>query len=238
MTNTITCEGAKAHAAQEMDKLFDRVPFAKEFHTGVVTDSDYYIRHLMETILRIRLNNEVDAYCLYKIGYKNNRLAQKLAQYLSEEINHENFFLNDLKTFNIDIKTLNDTKVFFSTEKLIGYLYYCINQEGPMVTMVWNWFVEWYSNNYNKIITSKAGKELGEKHIIGFDKHIEFDEDHDHVSLMFSTIEMAASDINDLHKIKVYLSNFIFLIGDYFQELYDSTIGIKSLQRNTVKYAV
>lgn len=220
----IKCADAIKIAQNEMEKMFIKVPFARDFHLGIKTNLEYYKRHLMETVLRIRLNNEVDAYCLYKISKGNTRLAQLLAQYLAEELGHENFFINDLKTFGIDLETLNNTKPFFSTNKLIGYLYHAIDQDGGIPTMVWNWFVEWYSDNYNKKITEKIAKEYGEKYSFGFTKHIEFDEDHDHVSLMFSTVELSVSKPEDMKKVEMYLSQFIELIGEYFNELYEVTM--------------
>lgn len=223
----LTCDEAKQHAKNEMEKLFEKVPFAKDFHHGKLTDRSYYVRHLIETILRIRLNNEADAYCLYKIPHTEHKLAMSLAQYLAEELGHENFFKNDLKTFGTSEDELNKTKVFFATEKLIGYLYCCINQNGPLITMVWNWFVEWYSDTYNRIITEKATVDLGKKHTQGFTKHIDFDEGHDHIGLMFSTVELAIKNEEDAERAKVYLTNLISLIGDYFQELYDLTLKDK-----------
>lgn len=227
MINQFTVDNAKNHAAHEMERLFAKVPFAREFHTGASSHPEYYKRHLMETILRIRLNNEVDAYCLYKIGYKNNKLAVKLAQYLAEELGHENFFLQDLKGLGVEKAELDATAPFFSTEKLIGYLYHAINHDGPMPTMVWNWFVEWYSDTYNKTITEKATNVVGEKGTKGFKKHIEFDDKHDHISLMFGTVEQTVVTPEDHQKVKNYLTNFIELIGEYFQELHDTTIAMK-----------
>lgn len=220
----LTCDEAKQHAKNEMENLFEKVPFARDFHYGKLTDRSYYVRHLIETILRIRLNNEADAYCLYKIPHIEHKLAMSLAQYLSEELGHENFFKNDLKTFGVSEDELNKTKVFFATEKLIGYLYCCINQDGPLITMVWNWFVEWYSDTYNRTITEKATADLGKKHTQGFSKHIDFDEGHDHIGLMFSTVELAIKNDDDSKRAKLYLTNLISLIGDYFQELFDLTL--------------
>jgi hypothetical protein len=219
-------EEAKNHCLIEMEKMFCRIPFTREFHTGEKTQLNYYIRHVVEIILRIKLNNEVDAYSLYKIGYKDNFLSKKLATYLSEEYGHEAFFMSDLKSFGISENEVNEIKPFFSTKKLIGYLYFSIMQDGPMPTMVWNWLVEWYSDTYNMIITQKAANEFGEDKVFGSLKHLSFDESHDHLSLMFSTIEATVKSNDDEEKVKMYITNFIELIGEYYQELYDSTIAI------------
>lgn len=223
----VTRQEFEALARQEMEKLFEKVTFAREFHEGKAIDLDYYKRHLMETIIRIGYNNEVDSYSLYKIGFKDNLLAQKLAQYLAEEFGHDSLFLADLKKFGITEEEVKATPPLFSTQLLLGYLYYSINEDGPLPTMVWNWFVEWYSDNYNRTITQKAAMEFGEEKVKGSKGHLDVDDEEDHVGLMFTTIEAAIKKDGDVEKAKELLVNFVNLIGMYFQELHDVTIGVK-----------
>src|SRR5262249_22544434 len=84
LTETTHLAELKEHLADLMERLvFARVPFAREFHAGQATDWDYYKRHRVETVLRIRLNNEVDSYCLYKIASGDHKLAKLLATYLA-----------------------------------------------------------------------------------------------------------------------------------------------------------
>lgn len=212
-----------AHDA--MEDLFERVPKAREFHAGEWIDREYYQRHLIETVLRIRLNNEVDAYGLYKIGYRDNRLAATLAQYLAEEYGHEELFIRDIARFGVSKEELDATSVFPSTEKLIGYLYFAINRHGPLPTMVWNWFVEWYSDRYNGVITDHAAETYGSQMVKGSAAHIQYDESHDHDDLMWSAVERAISGWGDYETAERYLVNFVDLIADYFTELHRSTVG-------------
>jgi hypothetical protein len=214
--------------AAQMELLFERVPGEREFHEGKWIDRQYYQRHLLETILRIRLNNEVDAYGLYKIGYKDNKLAATLARYLAEEYGHEGMFLRDLERFGLSKAEVDAVRVFPSTEKLIGYLYFAINQHGPLPTMVWNWFVEWYSDRYNGVITDHAAEVYGAEMVRGSHAHIAYDESHDHDDLMWSAVERAINGWGDYATAENYLVNFIALIGDYFRELYESTVDAKS----------
>jgi hypothetical protein len=221
-------ENLEKVTAAQMELLFERVPGAREFHAGKWIDRQYYQRHLLETILRIRLNNEVDAYGLYKIGYKDNKLAATLARYLAEEYGHEGMFLRDLERFGVTKPEVDATRVFSSTEKLIGYLYFAINQHGPLPTMVWNWFVEWYSDRYNGVITDHAAEVYGAEMVRGSHAHIAYDESHDHDDLMWSAVERAISGWGDYETAEHYLVNFIALIGDYFRELYEGTVDAKS----------
>jgi hypothetical protein len=212
-------------AAERMDFLLDGTPKARDFHEGNWTDEAYYKRHLVETILRIRLNNEADAYGLYKIGYKDNRLAATLARYLAEEYGHEGMFLRDLERFGLSKAQVDAIKVYPATEKLMGYLYFGVNQHGPLPTMIWNWFVEWYSDRYNRVITDHAAEVFGNEMVRGSHAHIEYDESHDHDDLMWSAVEKAINGWGDFDTAQAYLVNFIDLVGDYFRELYDDTIG-------------
>lgn len=214
-------------AQDAMEDLFTRVPKAREFHAGEWIDKEYYQRHLMETVLRIRLNNEVDAYGLYKIGYKDNRLGATLAQYLAEEYGHEDLFIRDIARFGVSREELDATSVFPSTEKLIGYLYFGINQHGPLPTMVWNWFVEWYSDRFNGVITQHAADTYGAQMVRGSSAHIQYDESHDHDDLMWTAVERAINGWGDYETAERYLVNFVDLIGDYFTELHDSTFGAR-----------
>ncbi|MFJ7625098.1 hypothetical protein ACIQZN_01250 [Streptomyces sp. NPDC097595] len=211
-------------AAEQMEELFRKAPQAREFHAGTWFDREYYERHLIETVLRIRLNNEVDAYGLYKIGSKDHRLAATLAQYLAEENNHEGMFLRDLKRFGIEKEQVDAMRPFRSTDYLMGYLYFAINEQGPLPTAVWNWFVEWYSDQYNPVITRKAAAELGAEMVKGSQAHIEYDESHDHDDLMWSTVERAIRGWGDFASAERLLCNFVDLIRLYFTELYEDTV--------------
>ncbi|HEY0641352.1 MAG TPA: hypothetical protein VGD67_27300 [Pseudonocardiaceae bacterium] len=218
----------EALAAKEMERLFATVPRAREFHEGKWVEKGYYLRHLVETVLRIRLNNEVDAYGLYKVGYKDHRLAATLARYLSEENNHEGMFLRDIARFGLSKDDVDAMRPFSSTEYLIGYMYFSINNEGPLPTTVWNWFVEWYSDQYNPVITKHAAEVFGEDMVKGSHAHIAYDESHDHDDLMWSTVERAIEGWGTYADVERHLVNFVDLVGQYFTQLHNETVGTDS----------
>ncbi|PPK41337.1 hypothetical protein B0G57_13214 [Trinickia symbiotica] len=211
-------------AAHGMQQMFTASPETAAFHRGEWIDSEYYRRHLVETVLRIRLNNEVDAFALYKIGSKDNALAQTLAQYLSEEYGHEGLFLRDIEKFGLTADQVDHIAPFHSTDKLIGYLYLSICRDGPLPTMVWNWFVEWYSDLYNKTITSAAARVFGDQHVQGSRRHIEYDETHFHDDLMWAAVQRSIDSWGGIDKAETYLRHFIALIGEYFDELRAATV--------------
>ncbi|MFG1999002.1 iron-containing redox enzyme family protein [Spirillospora sp. NPDC048911] len=212
-------------AEESIERQFERVTRMREFHTGEWTDREYFVRHKTETVLRIRLNNEVDSYALFKVGSKDDALAAKLAQYLAEEYGHENMFTRDLVKFGLTLDELNATPVFPSTAKLMGYLRLAADSRGPAPTTVWDWFVEWYSDRYNQTILNKATAEFGREYTRGSQTHLDFDEEHDHDELMFKTVSLAVDGFGSPEQAYQDLVTYIDLIGDYFAELYEATAG-------------
>ncbi|MET8758733.1 iron-containing redox enzyme family protein [Lentzea sp. NPDC004782] len=216
-------------AADLMEEQFQRVPQMREFHAGEWIDRDYYIRHVIETVLRIRLNNEVDTYALFKVGSKDDTLAANLAKYLAEEFGHETMFTRDLKKFGLSAEELETYDVFPTTKQLMGYLRLAADDRGPAPTTVWDWFVEWYSDRYNQIITNKATEVFGKEFTRGKQAHLDFDESHDHDELMFRTVSRAVESFGTAEQAYSDLVTFVNLIGDYFAELYKTTVADKEL---------
>jgi hypothetical protein len=215
-------------AAQFMGRQFERVPKMRELHAGTWTDRDYYIRHLVETILRIRLNNEVATYALFRVGSSDDTLAASMAKYLAEEFGHEAMFTRDLAAFGVSTEELNSTSVFPSTAKLMGYMQLLANREGPAPTTLWDWFVEWYQDRYNPTIVAKAAEDLGQDVVRGWQGHIRFDESHSHDDLTWRATSRAVETWSSQAKAEQYLEQYIEMIGDYFHEVYDATVGARS----------
>lgn len=207
-----------------LEAQFERVPMMREFHAGRWMHREYYLRHLVETVLRIRLNNEVDGYALSRVGSSDDHLAAILAQYLAEEYGHEHMFMRDIKQLGWTEQQVNDTRPFLSTELLMGYLQLSVNKEGPAPTTVWNYLVEWYSDRYNQIITDRARAEYGEDALRGSQAHLDYDEGHDHDELMWKVVDRAVNRWSNAETALRYARAYVGLVGDYFNELYEATV--------------
>ncbi|MEK2495119.1 iron-containing redox enzyme family protein [Kitasatospora purpeofusca] len=207
-------------AEELMEQQFQRVPRMRELHAGEWIERSYFVRHVVETVLRIRLNNEVDTYALFRVGSRDDTLAASLAQYLAEEFGHEGMFLRDLAKFGVPLEQVNATPVFPATAKLMGYLRLAADSRGPAPTTVWDWFVEWYSDRYNQVITNRAAAEFGAEYVRGTQSHLDFDESHDHDELMFRTVSRAVESFGSAEQAYADLAVVVELIGDYFAELH------------------
>lgn len=206
-----------------MEREFDRVPRMRELHEGTWTERDYYVRDLIETILRIRLNNEVSAYALFKVGSSDDTLAAHMAKYLAEEYGHEHFFLHDLNRFGVTLDDVNATSPFPATVKLMGYLRLTADREGPAPVAIWDWYAEWYAENYYAAILKKASTEFGTAFTRGTSKHIDFDEGHAHTDLTFHVLSRAVRTWSTPEAAERHLATLIELVGEYFHEVHEAT---------------
>lgn len=212
-------------AARAIQQLFAASPDTAAFHRGEWLDREYYRRHFVETVLRIRLNNEVDAFALYKIGFKDNALAQILAEYLSGKCGREGLFLRAIGKFGLTVAQVDGIAPFHSTDKLIGYLYLSTARDGPLPAMVWNGFVEWYSDRYGKTIAEAAARAFGHNLVNGSPGHIQCDDSHDHDGLTWVAMQRAINGWGGIDKAQAHLRHFVGLIGEYFDELRATTIA-------------
>ncbi|MGZ2744620.1 hypothetical protein [Burkholderia stagnalis] len=212
-------------AAQAIQQLFAASPETAAFHRGEWIDREYDRRHLVETVLRIRLNNEVDAFAFHKIGFKDKHLAQILAQYLAEDNGYEGPFLRDIEKFGLTAAQVDGITRFHSTDKLIGYLCLSIGRDGPLPTMVWNWFVEWHSDRYDKTIIEAAARAFGHDLVTGSLGRIRYDESHDRDDLQWGAVQRAIDGWGGIDKAEAHLRRFVGLIGEYFDELRATTVA-------------
>jgi hypothetical protein len=214
-------------AADCMEREFDRIPRMRDFHAGTWTDRDYYVRDLVETILRIRYNNEVSAYALFSVGSNDDKLAAHLARYLAEEYGHEHMFLQDLDKFGVSKGDVDETPPFPATGKLMGYLRLTVDHEGPMPTAVWDWYAEWYANRYYQAIVDKARAEFGAEFVRGTQAHIAFDDSHEHLDLTFRVLNRAVRNWSSPAAAERHLATSIELVGEYFREVHQATTGAR-----------
>jgi hypothetical protein len=208
-----------------MEKQFDRVPKLRDFHEGKWIDRGHYQRHMIEAILRIRMNNVADAYAVYKASYGDYKLAGKLARYLAEELGHEAMFARDLSKFGITIEQINATKPFHATLKAMGYLRLATDERGPAPVALWDWYLEWYSDRYIPIVTKAAAEAFGHEYTSGIEAHINFDSSREHDQLMFETAALAVAQYGTVADAYRDLEIYMELGGDYWSELYAATAG-------------
>jgi hypothetical protein len=211
-------------AAGAMERQFDRVPRMRDFHFGEWVERDYYIRYLVETVLRIRLNNEADAYAIFKLGSRDIPLGTQLTRYLADEYGHEDMFLRDLAQFGFPAEKVDSTALFSSTAKILGYLRLATDMRGPAATTVWNWFMEWHTDQYQQRIIDGAAAKFGDECVKGLQAHADIDSQEDHDDLMFEAVSRAVGLFGSEDQAYADLELYVSTFGDYFAELHLATV--------------
>ncbi len=214
----IQVESLRDQAEQLMQDVFARHAAIRAFHLDGPIDQSVYRRHIIEAINRIHLNNKVDSYCLHFIvDRQTNAVSKKLAGYLAEEISHDELLLKDVAYLGLDQKAVEQTDVFFATKLLMGYIRFGIDRDGALPCLLWNWFVEWYSDTYNPGITERASVAFGVESTKGMVQHLEIDEALDHAVFLDEQINDYL--IQDAEKVQRYLREYVELVEAYFREL-------------------
>ena len=220
-------EQAVAQADAGMERLFETVPYARAFHTTEAFDPDYYRRHLIECVLRIGMNNELDAFAVSRLVNVNEPAAKEFTYYLYDELNHGSLFLADLRALGLSEAQVATSDTFFSTKLLMGYLRLMVERHGALPAIVWDWFLEYYGARFNGFITAKASGQLGAQATKGASAHLNTDEVEDHAGLMFRLVRKVVETPADEALAREVLARVIELVGQYFAELHAATLLTK-----------
>ena len=221
---SFTHEQAKSIADRCMEKFFQTVPFAREFHTSDAFDTDYYKRHIVECVLRIEMNNKLDADAIATIVNANELAAKDFSYYLYDELGHGDLFMADLKALGLSKADVAATDTFFSTKLLMGYLRLMVAKHGALPAIVWDWFLEYYGVNFNGHITAKAALALGREYTKGASSHLNTDATEDHAGLMFGLVKRVVKTAEEEQIAVEVLERSIELVAMYFRELHTATM--------------
>jgi len=179
-----------------------------------------YARIVMQDILRIRLNNHLDAYCLqHLMRTGHTEAARQLLTYLYEEFGHDELLVEDLLPLGFTRTDVDAAAPLFSTELMIAYLKFAIDVDGALPDFVWNWFVEWYSARYNPQIVKAASAAFGTGTARGTKAHLVIDDELDHEQRMGAALRSLIVTDEDLRKAEFYLGRIVRLLDLYCREM-------------------
>jgi hypothetical protein len=179
-----------------------------------------FARIILHDILRIRLNNYLDAYCLqHLLRTGDKQAARHLLTYLHEEFGHDEMLVEDLAAFGCTHADVDVARPLFSTELLIAYLRFAIDVDGALPDFVWNWFVEWYSARYNPGIVKAASTAFGGSSARGTAAHLVIDGELDHEHRIEVALRELLVNEEQLTKAEMYLGRILKLVELSFREL-------------------
>src|SRR5436853_2483615 len=105
-------------------KFYEEVPYGKHMLNANTIDMEYYKRHTIETILRLRMKRTVDALAIRYFTKRDPVRAKAWARYTDEEMLHDAFFVKDLASVGVSKEEIYSTEPLLATKLMMGYLLY------------------------------------------------------------------------------------------------------------------
>lgn len=207
-----------------LQAAFSKDSVMGDFHQGEWFNEGYYKRHILECVIRIHMNNELDARAVQVAAVDNISAAKQLSYYLYDEFGHDEMFGQDLVSYGYAKSDIGAQHAFPETWKLMGYLNLCVSKFGPLAAITWDWFLEYYGDKYSAFITQKAAANMGQPAVSGAASHVAFDEAEDHSGMMNNMLSSVIQNEQDLEAAVVHIKAFVPMVGEYFQALRAATI--------------
>ncbi len=119
-----------AQTAQEQQALFD-VPVIKQALVGQICLQTYVAfltqayHHVKHTVPLLMLTGS-------RISHQDEWLRTAMAEYIDEELGHEQWILNDIAACGGDKVEVSQSDPEFNTELMVAYTYDSINRLGPL----------------------------------------------------------------------------------------------------------
>ncbi len=207
-----------------LEAFYEKVTFGTHFRDSSQISREYYIRHTIETILRIRLARIADAKVLNVLTRINPIAAKRWANYSQEEMLHDKLFLDDLKRLDEGAaENAYKNKPLLSTKLLQGFVYYTIEHESPLGILSKSYFLEYITAKTQREWIENTAKSIGSNNQKGALAHVGIDTHKDHAKDVWDVLMMFVETDEDKNDVKSYMRIYASLFGAYFEELHSIT---------------
>ncbi|WP_175994198.1 iron-containing redox enzyme family protein [Burkholderia vietnamiensis] len=200
------------------------VPYASHLE-GSKLDSQWYRRHTIEHVWRIRLSRSAHAKALHAITKISPEAAQLYAEYQAEEMNHDTLFRQDCKALGVTDEELYATEPFLATRLLQGFFYFIAEHEHPIGVVASSYLVEYTTAKLTPRQIKSMKETLGEDKIKGQLAHINTDVGDDHAGEMWRILRYLIREEADVDKVLRYFDDIQTILALYFREFFEATVG-------------
>jgi pyrroloquinoline quinone (PQQ) biosynthesis protein C len=119
------------HAATETERrLFSGIPVIQQTMDGVVT-LETYRAFLSEAYHHVKHTVPLLMACGGRLPERLNWLRSAVAEYISEEIGHEEWILNDIRATGADAEAIRNGQPGMATELMVAYAYDTVMRNNP-----------------------------------------------------------------------------------------------------------
>jgi hypothetical protein len=232
VTNTV---GKEKHAEfkQEVDTLlrdmverfYREVEGADHLYRAKDINMDYYKRHIVEIILRLRMKRWIDALTIHYFTKHNPVLAKKWCAYTEDEMLHDSMFAKDLERVGVSREEVYSTEPMFTTKLLQGYFYYGLEHEGrPLASLASSYFIENVSLMTQPQWIENVEDVLGAGIAKGQQAHVDHDLEDDHTDFVWNVLMTFVETEDDKRRVVEHITNVYKLFCAFYLELYQRTV--------------
>jgi len=205
--------------------FYQTIPFATHQLESAQLHLEYYKRHNIETILRLRRKRTIDALAIRYFTKVNPVLAKAWAHYTDDEMLHDTLFAADLAKVGVERDEIYSTEPLLSTKLLTGYLQYGIEfEDTPHALIASVYFVEYVTTRTQPLWLDNLEKVLGRDKIKGQRAHVGTDLDDHHDDFVWHVLEFFTTSPEAQQRTLLHLEYICRLWQLYFMELYALTV--------------
>ncbi|MEN2417054.1 hypothetical protein AABB02_02995 [Streptomyces rimosus] len=205
--------------------FYETVPYAQHQKNAAELNLDYYKRHNIETILRLRRKRTVDALAIKYFTKVDPVQAKAWAHYTDDEMLHDRLFAADLAKVGVTKDQIYSTEPMLSTKLLTGYLQYGMEfDDSPLALITSVYFVEYVTTRTQPEWLDNLGTVLGEENVKGARAHVNTDLDDDHDDFVWRVLSTLITSEADEQRVTEHLNHIYWLWKLYFVELHQLTV--------------
>jgi hypothetical protein len=218
----------KADALMEamIEEFYQKVPSARHLMSGEQLNIEYYKRHTIEIILRLRMKRTCDALAIRYFTKRDPYMAKEWSKYTEDEMLHDaQFFLRDLELIGVSPEEVYSTEPMISTKLLIGYYQYGLEyEESPLALISSVYFVEYTTARTQPGWLDHLEKILGKDKVRGARAHVNLDLKEDHDDFVWRVLASMVNNQEDERRVLDHIRNVGMLYAAFFMELHKLTI--------------
>ena len=206
--------------------FYENVPFAKHMLSARDINMEYYKRHTIETILRLRMKRTCDALAIRYFTKHDPVRARDWSHYAEDEMLHDiQFFVKDPEKVGVSKEQIYATEPLFSTKLLIGYYQWRLEyEEGPLALITSVYFVEYTTVKTQPTWLDNLEQALGKDKVRGARGHVNLEVHEEHDDFVWNVLVSMIKTSEDEDKVLEHLRNVGSLYAAYFIELYQLII--------------
>lgn len=207
------------HATEAERQELWNLPLIRAGAAGQV-GLDAYVAFLTEAYYHVKHTTPLLMLCGSRLPEKYEWLREAVAEYIEEELGHQEWILNDIKTCGADGEAVRRGRPSFATEVMVAYAYDMINRINPIgffgMVLVLEGTSTALATQAGQAIQQSLG--LGKNAFTYLSSHGSLDVSH---TAFYETLVNQVEDENDRALLIHSAKNFYKLYGNIFRELGD-----------------